>query len=250
MSPIKIKVSLVIQLIDDYTNQPITSSELSLNIEGYNKPIHKKEGYYIFTNIPIGRYEVNIESLLYRSKKVSLTIDEPYSSIQKIRMIPSINYRLPPHTTCIEGRTIPFEEIIVVNKGVSRPYKLLYDYSNHLKTMDTIQLFHAENVDLSGRGLFIENKSAHLQECLFLSELISDRTYQLIKPLENSYKKIGTNLYDISTLKADEKGIFFLPMKSCDKDHSIIMIIRKDKRQLEFKIDIGVVNQINLLGGE
>ena len=52
---ISVHVSLILFLIDDYTGKRISSSAVQIRVEGAEKPIYKKEGYYIFK---IGRAHV------------------------------------------------------------------------------------------------------------------------------------------------------------------------------------------------
>ena len=45
------RVSLAVLLIDDFTGRIITSSDAQVSVEGGRKPVVKREGFRVFTNL-------------------------------------------------------------------------------------------------------------------------------------------------------------------------------------------------------
>lgn len=208
------KVSLVVQLIDDFNNRVIMGSGVRVWIEGEKPPIRKPEGYYVFTNLSNGQPQVLIESGTYEKQAVAVDLKAggPYSLI-KVRMVPGRAYVLPPQTTCVEGLARPGSRIRLFSREGAKPLKLLHDYACGGESKGEMGIYHPEDMELEGKCLAIENRDRTFWEFFRIQGKGREGgNYQLSEALTHDYKKIGTAIYLVYATNADETGRFFLPV--------------------------------------
>ncbi len=107
---ISVHVSLILFLIDDYTGKRISSSAVQIRVEGAEKPIYKKEGYYIFTNLQKKEVMVSIQAPEYQTVKRLIDLQELEGGepLVKIRLQPGRCYSLLNEMTVLTGKTEPF----------------------------------------------------------------------------------------------------------------------------------------------
>lgn len=247
----RIKASLVVMLIDDFNNRMITGNKAKVSIADEKPPIQKPEGYSVFTNLSTGYKEVVIESSVYEGQVVPVTLTEndlPYSLL-KVRLSPGRTYLLPSGTTCLEGRAMPGSQMRIFSRGGEKTWKLLEDYSygagNHLE----IGIYHPEDHNLEGQILYIENRDQTKYEFLrILKAAGSGGRYRLSFPLKNAYKKIGTAIYPVHLVCADEQGYFFLPILNMKEEAAEFFYETEGagQKMQSFLMRKGMVNKVNL----
>ena len=124
--------------------------------------------------------------------------------------------------------------------------KLLADYQ---KGSEEIAIYHTEREELEGKLLCVIGKNEKKE--LFRLGALTDREkgiYQLKKPLENSYKKIGTRIYPASTAVAGAEEHYFLPVGGREKEElSCICICERDgiRRESYRLLQAGQKNKID-----
>lgn len=211
---IKTKVSLVVMLIDDFNNKMISGGGIRVWIPGENPPVRKPEGYYVFTNLSRLTAEVIIESIRYERQTVMVDLPETSSEYTalKVRLVPGRAYVLPAGTTCVEGKAKPGSRIRMFSRKSTKTLKLLFDYTAGGPACK-IGIYHPEDMDIEGKTLYIENRDGSQYEFFRIAKGCGGGGgYFLSEPLQNSYKKIGTTIYLVHSVHADEKGRFFLPV--------------------------------------
>jgi hypothetical protein len=189
---IRTKASLVIQVIDDFTNRVISDGSVQVSIEGASKPIRKSEGYYIFLNLGMTQVNLTAMSLRYGTENriINLSTVNEKEPMIKIRMKPNRNYSLPEGTTSVFGIAEPESEIRVTCDSVQKYYRLLYDYDRD-KLKDEINIFNPDKTDLDGKVLMIRDKDDSVSEAFYIigtKDRESGR-YQIGSILKNNYKK-------------------------------------------------------------
>ena len=127
---ISVHVSLILFLIDDYTGKRISSSAVQIRVEGAEKPIYKKEGYYIFTNLQKKEVMVSIQAPEYQTVKRLIDLQELEGGepLVKIRLQPGRCYSLLNEMTVLTGKTEPFSILRAASVQSGYFYRLLYDY--------------------------------------------------------------------------------------------------------------------------
>lgn len=211
---VRSRVSLVVLLIDDFNNKVINGKGVRVWIAGARPPLHKPEGYYVFTDLVKGQTEVLVDSGIYERQSVSVSMQEtgkPYTML-KIRLIPNRSYLLPPQTTCLEGTAKPGSQIRLFCREESKALKLLFDYSCQGEQAGAISIYHPEAMDIEGKNLFIESRDRSKAEFFQINSCQGSGRYRLAGTLKNDYKKIGTAIYLVHTANTDKKGYFFLPV--------------------------------------
>ncbi len=99
------KLTFALWLEDDYTREaPLGHIRLSLK-DRTVKPRKNLNGYYCFTDLPHGEYEISIESEYYHAKKERINTAElnPKNPVKKIILVPNATYPFPAHATLVRG---------------------------------------------------------------------------------------------------------------------------------------------------
>ena len=250
---VRYRVSLVLTLVDDFSNKVIAGSGFRVWIPGEKPPVRKPEGYYIFTNLQGPEAQVFIEAGLYESRAVTAELGGvPYTSI-KVRLTPNRNYPMPRDTTCVEGRAEPGSLIRILCPEDSRPLKLIYDYERGgEKDGLQISLYHPENGDIEGKVLYITNENTGSEFFRVLQRTGKNGDYALEESLSADYRKIGTTVLLAAGGRADDEGAFFLPIPNVTgvTNRFLCEAVGKETTiRLERRFKTGAVNHLDFTGG-
>ena len=227
----RIKVSFVLQFIDDFTDKIITDKILTLKTLDGKTPIIKNDGYYVFLNCQ-DTNEVIITSSYYMQKTVKIKNGDTL----KVRLYPNIYYKFSNNHTYLTGKAEKNTEIKATLKKSN--FRLLYDYNN----LDDkkISIFNPLNIELVGRYFLIWNKDN--EEFIQIKENYNN-IYLLSSALKNDYKKVGTKLYEVYYTIANENGEYILPIKEkFDENCECIIYTQKEIKTLNIKF-----NQNNII---
>ncbi len=243
-----LRASLVIQIIDDFTNRIVLDYPLHVWTEEGRKPIQKKDGYYVFLNIKEDLMHLHIDSAYFFSyEKViymkQLNLSEP---VIKVRLQPNHFYPLPRGTTCIEGKIAPKTKLKVWCPTMTGYIRLMQDYRGNEDT--TICIFNPNQTDIEGKAFCIVEKEKEM-ETFFIKKVENrkEETYLLKNSIKSDYKKMLAKIYPILLLEADEEGNFFAPIPFLEKEHSNIQIeLLENKQKFEKDLVYGTNNVICL----
>ena len=110
---IRRRVSLVVQPIDDVTDQPVVKSGIHIWIGGEPLPIRKTEGYYIFTDLCREQAVLSMEGDGYETRHLAITLRENGADWQLLRprLTPGKNHPLAGQTVRILGTAEPYAYI-------------------------------------------------------------------------------------------------------------------------------------------
>ncbi len=246
------RVSLVLTLIDDFSNKVILGSGARVWIPGEKPPVRKPEGYYVFTNLQGREAQVFIQAGLYEDRTLTAELGGvPYTSL-KVRLTPDRNYPVPRDTTCVEGRAEPGSLIRILCPEAGRPLKLIYDYERSgEKGGMQISLYHPDTVDIEGKALYITNDKTGAEFFRVLQRMDRNGDYLLERPLCADYRKIGTTVLPVTAGRADDKGIFFLPIPNMTGDTNRFLCEAAGKKtvRLERRFKTGAVNHLDFTAG-
>lgn len=250
---IHIKMSLAVQLIDDFTDKIITAPGIHVWIEGEGKPIKKQDGYYIFTNLSQETILLQIEAFHYCKETVPISVEKlnQLTPLVKIRLKPNRTYKLPLGTTCIEGKANPLEDIRLFFTETVQYRKLLYNYEKKKKEENEfIRIFNSTEADLDGCWFYISDREDKNQEFLSIVETINkeENIYRLERPLQSSYLKNGTKLIPVYHTVADVDGNYFIPVKEVKQEANGLrcIVMNQSLDRFEFVIEAGKINQFDM----
>ena len=209
MVGLKRMVSLVILPIDDFTEKVITDAKLRVYTEqGKRLAICKEDGYRIFCDLKESKVKICAEGPLYQKQTVEFLVSGA-SVVFKLRMIPNSGYPIQRGVTSIRGFLKPKSKIQLFFPELKKKYKLLYDYAIE-EQKRSLSLFFSEAVSLEGKLLYIQNKE---EGEFFRVTGQTDENVQIDRVLQKSYKKIGTTIYPVYEVFAEEDGSFYLPIR-------------------------------------
>lgn len=95
-------VSLVIQLLDDYTAGEALG-RVSVTIDGNRVPVRNPSGYYVFTDLPATTHDVTVEAEFYLPETVAVPSGAPHDLVTRITLIPNGAYPFSSAATLVRG---------------------------------------------------------------------------------------------------------------------------------------------------
>lgn len=248
------RVSLIVQVIDDFTEKPLSGSRGRIWIPGNAAPIVKTEGYYVFVNIREPAVELHVENPLYHPRQMTVYLAElgRTDPIIKVRLLPNRCYPIPSGTTCIKGKAEPGSQIRVLAREKGKILKLLVEYGGRMSDdRRRLTIYNPDNADLDGRCFLIEDKDKKHSEYFTVARTLEGETksYLLSQPLLSSYKKIGTSIYPVHITQADEEGNFFLLLSGGTGDRQEYRISAAGTQQVSVQCELqqGKVNEVHLI---
>lgn len=210
---VRMKVSLAVQVLDGFTDSPVTGAGCRLRIAGAGPPLIRGEGYRVFVNLPQREWTLHIESPCYYPRTLTVKPGElePDSPVIKVRMMPDSTYPVPPGATCVRGRAGAGRLIQLVCRDKGGHYKLLLEYDKPGRSQ-SIAIYNPDGLDLDGRRFLIEDREGVNREYFTILHTArgEDKFSRMDRALEHSYKKIGTRVTPVYTVRTDKKGDFFL----------------------------------------
>lgn len=239
---IKIKVSCVLQFLDDYTENVITDPVLYIEDESGRKPLRKEGGYYVFLENGLPVKTVTVTSPFY--DRETIRAGEADLEIRKVRLRPGKNYPVPPGMICMEGKAPAGSCVGVVITGMESSFRLLYDYIPE-KEADYLELYHPLGGDLTGMEFLIMESGKKKREFFRVAEYKKETgRCRLTKPLSGSYKKAGSLLYPFYYTRSAEDGRYFLPVRARLAE-PVSCLIYLDGKEREGELEPGKNNKVD-----
>ena len=239
------RVSLVLELWDDFTDRPISDPSVVITASGLIRPLRKEDGFYVFVNCPMPVH-VEIRSERYETEEFDAGMKDGKAVILKKRLRPGKNYPLPAGTTCVTGCAEPGTVIEVAAEESSGLWRLFSDYHSE-KFPESMELFNPYEKQLEGRRFFILDKDEKNGE-FFEVKQQEGRSGKIVleKALKHSYKKAGTKIYECSMARADRNGNFTIPLKIRARDEKKILCrVREGEKIRSVQIFTGQQNKWN-----
>ncbi|NLT95943.1 MAG: hypothetical protein GXW85_10550 [Clostridia bacterium] len=232
------KVSLVFQLIDDYTEKSVVTARVREST-GCCQAINKRDGYYVFINLEPKEYIFTIEApnFLKVTKKIDLALaQEPV--IIKVRLQHGVFSNLLNNATRILGRL----DNKTGQPQANHSFMLaVISKANNLRLVEDakkgstkIKVYGGDKYSLEGRKLLIAEKEKYSFIEIEGYDPEED-CFRLNQPLDLNYKT-GAVLYHSWQMETNHKGEFMLPIP--------LTLINEDKTlKLKVFIDSGVIDE-------
>lgn len=225
---INIRVSFVVMLIDDFTDEVIPTTQARVLVEGEKPPILKNGEYYIFTNIRKKKVSIKISAFAYQSR--SITEEIPFEGklrIIKVRMVPDEHYSLPENTLILQGKAKPNETLELIFRGTQTPVRLIKDYSGDDE--NKVLVYNPLRVSLTDRKVLFFTEKKY-EEAQIVSQN-NEEEYVLDRKLKNKYEKSETMIYVVCQINCDEGGNYRVPIPKLyqSKDKVTVEMIKNGK---------------------
>jgi len=250
---ISLRTDLVLELVDNLTQQLVQPCQLKFNInDRLVKPTKNKNGLIIFCNIPDPFESVKIESDLYQSAVVDLTSEEVQQFQQGhfvhrlVRLEPSLRYSMPKWATVVQGQfqNEDMNEIIKAEYGAvigssSETYRL----KREMETGNAVSVHITSPQIMLGRTFF--EAEGHPRDAFKLVEKKDDGfvvSPNLEKPLE-----AHSLLSEFKSFKVCDDGRFMLVLPRFDSERTAIKLYRNNEKIGEFQVSAGKWNDIGVL---
>lgn len=212
-SKVVMQTTLVIQLIDSFTGQPPLAEGLSVTIEGViRQPVKKRGGFFVFTNLPYGCYEVTIQSgYYYQTSQVIETKEETTLTPFIISLFPRPSHRYASEATllsvaveCADHRAVPngsvTATIVTAECSIAKLAQAKVDAGEQ-----QLQLAKASEIYIGDRFLFVDKQTKKAEYCSIVGHAQCMSTYQLKEKLTMSFTR-GSMLLPTVTTMIDERG--------------------------------------------
>lgn len=213
---VKIKVSFLLQLIDDFTDKEVIDSSIRVTGVNTKPPVRKGNGCYAFINCSGRQTQVNIASSFYLEEKIIVNHTKAGDSIHviKARLKPGRSYPLPYPFTCLEGTAEEGKTVGMVCEDRDFLWKLPADYEAE-KDKNKIKIFNPLEKDLETMCFqIIDGDKRNMEFFKINKNLHKEHTYLIEQPLKHNYAKAGTKLYTFHYTRAGIRGTYFLPVKA------------------------------------
>lgn len=245
----RIRVSLAVLPIDDFTGKIITAPVLKAAVKGGGKPVRKAEGFFVFTNLTSSIAEITVEGPCYYREERIIDIRQldPANPVVKIRMLPGRTYALPQ-------KAIRLMVLLPQGSAFSAFYERSTDYKKLLtdyeKDDSQIGLYQTGKEDLEGKGCWIVGRNDQKEFICLGQKTDRERgTYLLSRAAAASYKKIGTRVYPVTKVTAQEERTWFLALKDYGLEEvEYTCILERNGKRTEQKILLkaGTENYLDL----
>lgn len=238
------RVSLVLELWDDFSDRPLSDPSIEIIADGTIRPIRKADGFYVFVNCLLPLH-VEIRSEQYETEEFDAGIQGEEAVIIKKRLRPGKNYPIPDGTTCIEGTLHPGIRIGAAVKDAASALRLFADYDPDADAAH-LELFDPAGKNPEGKYFYIEDSSGdHSEIFRTVGYERTDKRLRIEPELQHAYKKAGTKVYEYRYTEVRRDGTFFLPLKVRSQGKKVICQIRTAEKDFCRKIEPGIVNRID-----
>lgn len=236
---LRIQVSLVLLLIDDFMDKIITSPAVRVSVEEAGKVIRKAEGFYVFTNLSSFVVRVTAEGAWYRKEErvVDLRLLDKSEPVVRIRMRPNRCYTEVSTNVPLMAEMPENTRFFAFYEDGNDYKRLLEDYE---KDGEFIRLHQGEKEELEGKMCCITGKNgSHESLCLSRAVDKDKGIYLLGKKPDSGYKKVGTRVYPAVFAESKAEGKYFVLLKSYgEKEISYTCMIEQGKKRTERKIKL------------
>lgn len=226
VSTSKRKLFVVLYLLDDITDRPITKGQVSVRLEEQVKPIYKEDGWICLMDLPDGEHCFRLEGALYQPKTIHICTDQQKDTlVLTVRMIPSEIYQLPPDVIRVSGYVYPGQIVRLITRQEGSGLKLLQTYQGDR----VLHLFSSSNTCMEGRSLCMDSGKPFMI-CAQVDE--AQHIYLMDHPLDANYRKGYANIGVVHEVQADAQGHFFFPVRLLQRGYAR----RTTKTQCEVQV--------------
>ncbi len=207
------EVSFVVCAIDGFTGRNAVGGIIDVFIRDVPvKPVRKHDGYYVFTRLPEGQYEIVVESDRYFNESMIVSTGELENKERTVfvPLMPKPSYNFPGGTTLIRSTLVDKKSGPAVKADVKAAV-LTEDCSRARLSREgakkgdsRISLVDISGLIAAGDSFVIKDKEK--SELCRISKINEDAgSFVLKQPLEHNYER-GALMLPVIYSKANENG--------------------------------------------
>ncbi|MCT4621750.1 MAG: hypothetical protein N4A62_20480 [Marinisporobacter sp.] len=223
------KVSKVLRIIDFVTGKDVNKNLLHLTVNEKNiKPIFKRDGYIVFTDLEEELFHLHISSPIYLSQIVYEKMNNhfPNDEVIYIYLYPNESYPHKENLIWVQGKVdeeIPKDENIEYYLAFESNQMIKIAQEEIVKGQNKVRLFVSNNKRIVGKSFWITG-GKNDEFCSVMRDLAKENFYQLKKVLKYDHYR-GEKLYPTIKVKIDDNGCFngFIPSKLCTKEEVFLV---------------------------
>ncbi len=243
MGGIRSRVSVAFYLVDQFTGLPVKSAHITVE-EQMVPYVNKQDGYYIYVNLPPGKYTFAIQAPNYMAvnKAVELSQDQAKVWQLQVQLQHSLSSRLLDAATKIIGLVQDSKKRPLANEKVQAGIITANTYMRLTeevqKGADSIKPYSREGMLLEGKKLLVVGAKG--REVVEVSGYQPEQeSYSLTEPLQNDFSS-GAQLYPIWDFETDEEGQFVLPVPSqlIGREREVELIVFHQKKSTIQQLEI------------
>jgi hypothetical protein len=207
------EVSFVVCATDGFTGRNAAGGIMDVFVRNVPvKPVRKHDGYYVFTRLPGGQYEIVVESDRYFNESIIVSTGELENKERTVfvPLMPRPSYNFPGGTTLIRSTLVDKKSRPAVNADV-KAVVLSEDCAwarlsreGARQGNSSISLVDICGLIAAGDSFMIKDK-ANTELCRISKIDENIRSFGLKQPLEYSYER-GALLLPVVYSKANENG--------------------------------------------
>jgi hypothetical protein len=253
---INTRVSLVVCTIDDYTALPRSGGNISVRLEGmtWKIPVRKPGGYYIFTDLPEGLYNVKVYSDVYMEEATAINIAEldPKNPVIYVTLKPRVYYPFSEGATLIRlslrdgnGLAVPDAPVtaVMITENCARA-KLSGELNGDGE--NAINVAYVSGRISAGDVYLISEKDNKESEYCSIACLKEDaKCFGLQGRLQHPHKR-GALLLPVVRTRTDQRGetvIYF--REPCPVNFKIRLQAQINNKLVEKELDIEAGKTLN-----
>lgn len=220
----KIRLAKAVLLRDAFTGEPV-SSGIRMHLPFGGKMEKKGGGYFLFLDINLPEFEVEMESPIYQFQTITLKSDGG-ADVEEVLLHPSPAYPRQAACTAVRGRAeTPGSVLRFHMEQEAEGCRLLEDYNKGEQKIS----FYLKG-RLQNTLWYIRRKQEALGAYLALKDITRDTgVYPLKKPLAESYAIKDTLIYPAWESAADEKGEFYLLLPKIAQEKCLLYYSYQDQ---------------------
>jgi hypothetical protein len=255
---IKTSFSFAVNLIDSYTSAPVIGRDHQVSIVGLSvKPIPKKDGYYIFTDLPKQLYQVVVQSKFYMQEiiEVSIALHDSNEPILYVPLMPNSQYPFGEEATSLvallkdsQGNPIKAARArATVTSMESVKAKLAQDSKS--ENPNQISLSQIAGRITIGDRFLLQSSSGESEYCRLAHMDESTRCFSFDQPLQSTYEK-GSLLFPVVESLSDAKGevlLFFKPHRTQTFGITLEFTYGNNKLVQDLTMEQGVIKSLGII---
>lgn len=249
MDHIRLRLSCILLLLDDYTGMPVKKGQAAARTLCGQQGFHKELGYVVFMDTGEEEQQILIESPYYQRREISIahwdSRKEPEPFL--VRLLPSRGYRIPRGASVLTGRAKPGSRVLAFVQPQKQPVRLLEDYK---KGEQTISLFH-KTEELGRTCMAVWESDPKEAEYFWLGEMKcrEKKEFYLESCPVRKYQRAEATVCQVSSAVTEADGIYFLLLKNVPESGGLCLVKTEEEKELKScEISCGAWNCFDLTG--
>ena len=243
----RLRTSLTLLLIDDYTGKPVDGRDVALRVPGQPSPLEKGNGYYVFVNLTQTDIRILCESRIYApQEKMVQSGTDGDEAVCVMRLMPGPGYPAPKKATGLLGRAEPGTDFFIW-KREGEGYRPSQDFDgSESEPGDKISIYNPEGKRLEEKGCYILNTESGERE-FFRITGEEGGYYSIDRRLQGKYRRAAARILPVYEVRADDRGEVFALFAGENKSKFDVVCQEKgDEKEKHVSLRPGKIKKVKL----